>query len=85
MLKVKMLVRHTGPAGKMEQGFEYLLPASYAQELIDHGLAVLVLPGAMSPPVNVTMQPTKTTALATALREMRAKNQGIIDGPKKRK
>ena len=44
MIKVKMLARHTGPTGKMEQGFEYLLSPDYATELVKHGLAVLVLP-----------------------------------------
>ena len=43
MIKVKMLARHTGPTGKMEQGFEYLLSPDYAMELVKHGLAVLVL------------------------------------------
>ena len=42
MIKVKMLARHTGPTGKMEQGFEYLLSPDYAMELVKHGLAVQV-------------------------------------------
>lgn len=43
MVKVKMLARHTGPTGKMEKGLEYLLPRSYAEELIAYGLAVPVI------------------------------------------
>jgi hypothetical protein len=84
MLKVKMLARHTGENGKMEQGLSYLLPSSYAFELVNHGLAEFVVMPA-SPPVNVTMKPTKVASLDTALREMRAKNQGVINSPKKRK
>lgn len=82
MLKVKMLARHTGPNGKMEQGHEFLLPRSYAQELIDHGLAVLMIPSMA--PVNVSLRPSKTMTMEIALRKMRAKNQEVIDKPKRR-
>jgi hypothetical protein len=78
MLKVKMLARHTGENGKMEQGLEYLLPSSYAFELVNHGLAEFV-PLPTSPPVNVTHKPTKTVTMDAALREMRAKNQNTMD------
>lgn len=59
MLKIQMLTRHTGPNGKMEKGFEYLLPRSYAQELIDHGLAVPMTLGSAAPPDNVTSEPSE--------------------------
>jgi hypothetical protein len=57
MIKVKMLARHTGPTGKMEQGFEYLLSPDYAMELVKHGLAVLVLPENV--PVEVIIPPVQ--------------------------
>lgn len=82
MLKVKMLARHTSPFGKMEPGHEYLLPYSYAMELIGHGLADYVMPDVVQPPVNVSLKPTKTKAMHTALKEMRAKNQAKITGKK---
>lgn len=87
MLKVKMLARHTGESGeKLERGLIYLLPRSYAEELVKHGLAVLVRPPVtMKPPVNVNLGPSKTIALETALRTLRAKTQEIIDRPKKRR
>jgi hypothetical protein len=56
MIKVKMLARHTGPTGKMEQGFEYLLSPDYATELVKHGLAVWVLPEAL---VEIVVPPVK--------------------------
>ncbi len=70
MLKVKMLSRFAGRLGKMERGLEYSLPADYAMELIDHGLAVLVVPPA-SPPVMVTGRPTRTIVGETARRNVR--------------
>ena len=82
MLKVKMLVRHTGPNGKMESGLEYLLSRSYAQELVNHGLAVFVIPGVTNPLVNIILKPNKIMTMEIALREMRVKNQGIIVNPK---
>lgn len=77
-----MVSRHTAESGeKLERGLSYLLPQSYAQELIDHGLAVMVDPPIV-PPVNVTIKPTKTITMATALKEMRAKNQKQISEKK---
>lgn len=76
-----MVSRHTAESGeKLERGLSYLLPRSYAQKLIDHGLAELVIPARS--PVNVTIAPTKTVTMATALKEMRAKNQKQISEKK---
>lgn len=41
-MKVKMIARHGTLGRKLEQGMVYDLPDSYAQELMKHGLAVLV-------------------------------------------
>jgi len=64
MLKVKMLTRFGGRSGKMEMRQEYLLPRDYAQELVDHGLAVLVVE---PPPAAAVMEPPpKAAAVKTA-------------------
>lgn len=43
-MKVKMLARHTAPGGRrMERGLVYEVPPNYAQELMDHGLAVIFI------------------------------------------
>lgn len=43
-MKVKMLCRHTHPSGKkLEQGFIYEFPQEYANELIRHGLATMMV------------------------------------------
>lgn len=83
MLKVKMLTRYGGPDGKLEQGLEYLLPASQAVELVNCGLARFVVRPAC-PPVHLAQQPTKAQVSAVALKELQAQNPAPPRRPKKK-
>ena len=54
-MKVRMATRHMAPwREKLERGLIYNLEDKYAQELISHGIAVLVVE---MPPVEATVPP----------------------------